>query len=75
MNSLKEISSPIRLFLSLKKSELSQNTQDKVHRTLLNIAKEKGREAREQMADKLAIIIENGVSETELIKILNSIEN
>lgn len=71
---LESVRSIARLLLSLRKSDLQQSTQDRMHRILLNISYQKGHGEKAKAAKKLIPLIEAGISDEELLKVLEEME-
>ena len=63
-----------KLMVSLKNSALRQSTKDKTHRVLINIGDMLGRGKKMAAADKLIPLIESGISDEDLLKVLEEIE-
>ena len=74
MRSLETVPSTIRIFISLRNSALQQSTEEETHRVLLNIEDSKGREKKTEAAAKLIPLIESGISDEELLKVLEEME-
>ena len=74
MRSLKTVPSTIRIFVCLRNSGLQQSTQDEVHRVLMNIEDVLGRVEKTKAADKLIPLIESGISEEDLLQVLEEME-
>lgn len=63
-----------KLMVSLKSSALRQSTKDKTHRVLINIGDVLGRGKKMEAADNLIPLIESGISDEDLLKVLEEIE-
>ena len=63
-----------QLLVSLKHSALQLNTGDEVLRVLRNIENSKGWEKKTEAAAKLIPLIDSGISDEELLKVLEEME-
>lgn len=72
--SIESARSTVRLLLSIRQSKLPKSTEEMIFRVLASILRQKGSKEKTEATDKLSPLIESGISEEDLLQVLEEME-